>query len=87
MLKGCQKKIIFLKNTGSSVFDEAYLVIKPDYEEREDFDIVSEATRIINNSFVGTAKPKKRRGLGSIFLFCAGIIFGAIIATAIALVL
>ena len=27
MVRGCQKKIIYLKSTGSEVFDEAYFVL------------------------------------------------------------
>ena len=28
MVKGCQRKIYYLKNTGSKYFEEAYLVLK-----------------------------------------------------------
>jgi hypothetical protein len=28
MVRGCQKKIIYLKNTGSEVFEEAYFVVR-----------------------------------------------------------
>ena len=27
VVRGCQKKIVYLKNTGSEVFDEAYFVV------------------------------------------------------------
>ena len=29
MIKGCSKRMIVLKNTGSKLFDEAYFVVKP----------------------------------------------------------
>ena len=50
MVKGCQKKIIYLKNTGSDVFDEAYFVLNdknPIYEMGE-CDMVFEANKILD---------------------------------------
>ena len=87
MLKGCQKKIIFLKDTGSRAFDEAYFVINPSYEERADFDIVSEATKIVNGTVV--SPPRKKRGNvgGTMLFFCLGSIFGAVLTAIIALIL
>ena len=29
MIKGCEKKIIYLKDTKSEYFEEAYFVVKP----------------------------------------------------------
>ena len=53
MVRGCQKKIIYLKNSGSTLFEEAYFVIKNDsqYEEISECDMIEEANRIINESF------------------------------------
>ena len=50
MLRGCQKKIVFLKNTGSKLFDEAYFVIsdKADSEKICRTDMITEANRIID---------------------------------------
>lgn len=48
-MKGCQKKVIFLKNTGSYLFDEAYFIISKEGERcpvSED-SMISEANRII----------------------------------------
>ena len=58
-MRAYQKKVIFLKNTGSELFDEAYFVISCD-ENRRIFShatMVSEARRIIEENFEG----KKRR--------------------------
>jgi len=54
MVRGCQKKIIFLKNTQSEIFDEAYLVIKDNalYENMNECDMVEEANKIIEENFV-----------------------------------
>ena len=50
MLKGYQKKIVFLKNTGSKIFDEAYFVIseKANDDRMCDTDMIDEANRIIS---------------------------------------
>lgn len=58
-MRAYQKKVIFLKNTGSELFDEAYFVISCD-ENRRIFShatMVSEARRIIEENF----EEKKRR--------------------------
>ena len=50
MVRGCQKKIIYLKNTGSEVFDEAYFVVN-DKALRNGFaecDMVKEANKILD---------------------------------------
>lgn len=53
MLKGCQRKIILLRDTGSNIFEEAYFVLKADAEARRDLsesDMVSEARRIVEEN-------------------------------------
>ena len=53
MVRGCQKKIIYLKNTQSDIFDEAYFVIKDNslYEQLSECNMVEEANRILKESF------------------------------------
>jgi hypothetical protein len=48
MIKGCQRKIIYLKDTGSNAFDEAYFILKSDAEDgvSRGLDLVGEAKRI-----------------------------------------
>lgn len=36
MIKGCQKRMIFIKNTGCDLFDEAYFVLKNDIPASEE---------------------------------------------------
>ena len=52
MLRGCQKKIVFLKNTGSKIFDEAYFVIsdKENIRDVTEPDLIAEANRIIEEN-------------------------------------
>jgi hypothetical protein len=50
-MRGYQRKIIHLKNTGSYLFDEAYFVLSRDGEDLHigEDDMVKEAGRIIDN--------------------------------------
>jgi len=80
MLKGCQKKIIFLKDTGSDFFEEAYFVIKNEYEGMNDIDIISEATKIANGICQErNIKLNRRDGLKALFL-SVGMLLGAAIS-------
>ena len=56
MLRGCQKKIVFLKNTGSKIFDEAYFVISDKGKESAPHDLIVEANRIIEENVLGKEK-------------------------------
>ena len=80
MIKGCQKNIIFLKNTGSELFDEAYFVVKPSATQKKERDIVLEASRLINGLDDTKMVKKAHRllpfalglllGGGAVLLFC-----------------
>ena len=63
MLRGCQKKIVFLKNTGSKLFDEAYFVISDNASEDKicDSDMITEANRIIDEC-IGSCDNLAGRG-------------------------
>ena len=52
MVKGCERRIIHLKNTGSEVFEEAYFVLNDKYhrENKNSLDMVKEANRIIEEN-------------------------------------
>ena len=54
-VRGYQKKVIFLKNTGSHLFDEAYFVVSREGEAAhvEQSDMIYEANRIIKESLEG----------------------------------
>lgn len=57
-MRGYQKKVIYIKNTGSECFEEAYFVIKsdtgPNIGSHEK--MVDEANRIIKESFENKKK-------------------------------
>ncbi len=53
MLRGCQRRMIVLKNTGSNIFDEAYFLLNEKAAESytlTETDMIREANRIISES-------------------------------------
>ena len=53
MVKGCQRKIYYLKNTGSKYFEEAYLVLKREENgkaQASQTELSREAERIIKEA-------------------------------------
>ena len=52
-MRGYQKKVIYVKNTGSRHFEEAYFVLRPDSEgaSASPDSMILEANRIINENF------------------------------------
>ena len=48
MVRGCQKRIVYLKSTGSEVFDEAYFVVRDEVLSNiGECDMIKEANRIL----------------------------------------
>ena len=51
MIKGCQKRMIHVKNTNSPYFEEAYFILKNDVDpEPSENDMLTEAQRIAEES-------------------------------------
>ena len=80
MLKGCQKKIIFLKDTGCDVFEEAYFVIKPEYERMNKGDIVNEATKIISGIDKDKENKNDKKGIIYTLFLSIGMLIGVVIS-------
>lgn len=85
MIKGCHKSIVFLKNTDSEFFDEAYFVLKPNAVCKKDSDIVLEANKIVSS----LTESKKRTGKvkGRIISFFLGGIIGASLTLLLTLII
>lgn len=84
MIKGCQKRIIHITNTGSPYFEEAYFILRrPERNIRatED-DMVREALRIAEGTSERTASGTKRniklRTAIMLSLSLISFVFGAI---------
>ena len=52
-MRGYQKRVIYLKNTGSRNFEEAYFIVRADIgdEGRSSPHMIEEANRIIDENF------------------------------------
>ncbi len=64
MLRGCQKKVYFMKNVGGAYFEEAYLILKKDFTETNgmllNHDLATEADRIIREASNCFSRNKKK---------------------------
>lgn len=83
MIKGCQKKIIFIQGGESSPFETAYFVLKKDSENccHGGDDILKEADRIIAERLPDVKKKHNRRAkfkqmLYRLMLFTTGLLLG-----------
>ena len=78
-MRGYQKKVIFLKNTGSHLFDEAYFVVSREGEEAAigQSNMVLEANHIIRES-IGEetlGRGRGRRIFSFLLPFLLGVLF------------
>ncbi len=88
MIKGCQKKIIHLKNTGSPYFEEAYFILKDDSTHLLcENDMVKEALKIAesscakggkNSGFFKNAIPALLGAAAASFIFGVILLFVAL---------
>lgn len=86
MIKGCSKRMIMLKDTGSDLFEEAYFVLKTrrgicNISTERDF--IEEANRIINEAACGGSEKYERLSSGKKFskrLFLYGFFAGSVIS-------
>ncbi len=80
-MRGYQKKIIYLKNTGSDVFEEAYFVLKEQTEQKIKgrVPLIEEANRIIDENVNFGFKKTRKINLKSVILLGTGFILEAAI--------
>ena len=76
-MRGTQKRVVYLKNTGSELFDEAYFIIKENtkraFLETTEDDLIKEANRIINEH----TREKKGRARGKLIREIGAFLIGA----------
>ena len=89
-MRGYQKRVIHLKKVQSSVFEEAYFVIKPGCDKlqvtkEKEPDFIREANRIIEESVGLNKKKKDAIGLKETLIFLTGFLISAIISLIIIL--
>ena len=81
MYTGTQKKAIVLKNTQNCIFEEAYFILKDDFKNIKDSEMVKEANKILKNNIVGgyfydssENNTSKRRYNGLLYFLSGGLI-------------
>ena len=85
MVRGCQKKIVYLKSTGSEVFSDAYFVVRDGaLADMCECDMVKEANRILDECVTLDATVSRGRVLVDLFKrrivpFIIGAVTGIII--------
>lgn len=82
MIKGAQKKMIVVKTEESSIFEEAYFVVRRQAEKTH-MDMLAEANKIIEGC--RCEKGKKEKGFGfirlrDVFMIICGALAGGGIA-------
>lgn len=78
-MRGCQKRVIYMKNTGSRHFEGAYFVLRQNSEEVSDADMIKEANRIINENFAREKSVKTR----SVWRYTFSFLLGSVISLAV----
>ena len=75
-MRGYQKKVIYLKNTGSRNFEEAYFVLRSDVDSPKisEGEMIKEANSIIDENFGLTRKGFFYSKRWYILTFCLGFI-------------
>jgi len=79
MVRGCQKKVIVMKNIGSSFFDEAHFILKDcaaDQPGTGEADMIAEAHRIILENQLPPPSEEPRSGKSGAGWFTAGALSG-----------
>ena len=82
-IRGTQKRMIAVKTTESSVFEEAYFVLRANIDNSGD-DIIAEAERIIQSKTqvadVGSARGRGNK-IKNTILCISSFVIGVILAT------
>ncbi len=76
MIRGCSKKVIVVKDTGSSIFEEAYFIVNPKETARKYSDFLAEANRIIASKSVKSTVHKTSAKI-HLYMLVLGFLLGA----------
>ena len=87
MIKGINKNMIVVKNTGSKYFEEAHFIIKNGTDAR-DRDIIKEASRIVGTILIESKKTSKPKGrvLKTVITLLLSFLSGAAIGISLCLI-
>ena len=88
-MRGYQKRVIYLKNTGSPLFDEAYFIVSREGEATglASGDMVYEANRIIDESLGGESDGGRRFNIRRVLSFALPFLLGSVVSTVVCIIL
>ncbi len=89
MVRGCEKRIYYVKNTGGEIFDEAYLVMRPRARRQvaSPREIEAEAQRIVNGALSLSGGGASSLRKAKFCAFAAGAVLSAVILGAVFLLI
>ena len=94
MIKGCNKRVIVMRDTGNAMIEEAIFIIKPCSDKGfvSEEDIIKHANSILDKSASAGGPAKlfaddRARKKGPFMTFCFGAVMGAAFAIGILLIL
>ncbi len=87
MIKGINKNMIVVKNTGSRYFEEAHFIIKNGISDCSERDLVKEASKIVGTVLTENGKMSKPKGriIKGLITFILSFISGAALGIMICL--
>ncbi len=88
MIKGINKNMIVVKNTGSRYFEEAHFIIKNGASECSERDLLKEASRIVGSVLTESGKVSKPKGkvIKGIITFLLSFLSGAALGIMLCLI-
>ena len=95
MIKGCNKRVIVMKDTGNDMIEEAFFIIKPEASKSgfSESDMLKQANRILEKSFYDerfshlSMNVSKHKHPGNFSSFWSGVVVGAIVTAGFFLIL
>ena len=86
MYTGTERKVIVIKNTGNSIFESAYFILKDDLQDVKESEMVREANNILKNNLIGgyfypqdSTQKHQKNYKGNIYFFL-GAFFSAVVS-------
>lgn len=95
MIKGCNKRVIVMKDTGNEMIEEAFFILKPEASRTgiSESELVKHANRILDKSMYGerlsslSVNVSKKKEKSRLFPFFSGVVLGAVIMAGVLLII
>ncbi len=94
MIKGCNKRVIVMRETGNAMIEEAFFILKTESSGTgvTEGDIIRQANRILERSLAdeklcGLSRSASKYGKGGFTGFFSGVVIGAIVTAGFFLII